>query len=68
MTYLEFSGAVSVEGLLVDVAGKSQRIEESGRVDDTELVFVTHLDGDRGTAGGGGGKGDSRAEEGEEES
>ena len=68
VAYLEFSGAVSVEGLLVDVARESQRIEESGRVDDTELVFVTHLGGDRGTAGGGRGKGDSRAEEGEEES
>ena len=44
-TYLELSDAVSVEGLLVDVGGESKRIEESGWGNNTELVFVSHLNG-----------------------
>jgi hypothetical protein len=37
----ELSGAVLVEGGLVDVLGEAKRIEESGGGDDTELVLVS---------------------------
>jgi hypothetical protein len=66
-TYLELSSTVGIEGLLVDVAGKSQWIEESGRGDNSELVLVSHLDSR--SAGGTLGRGESsnRAEEGGED-
>jgi hypothetical protein len=62
---LELSGAVLVEGLLVDVLGEAQRIEESGGCDNTELALVACGDsrargglGSRGEGGGrSGGKG-----------
>jgi hypothetical protein len=42
---LELSSAVLVEGVLVDVLGEAQRIEESSGGDNTELVLVAHNDG-----------------------
>ena len=42
-THLELSSTVGIEGLLVDVVGKSQRIEESCRGDNTKLVLVSHF-------------------------
>ena len=66
-TYLELRNAVGIEGLLVDAGGKSQRIEESSRGDNSELVLVSHLD--RRSAGStlGRGESSSRAEEGGED-
>ena len=67
VTYLELSGTVSIERFLVDVAGESKRIEESGWGDNSKLVFVSHLDSR--SAGGtlSWGEGGSRAEEGSED-
>ena len=67
MTYLEFRGTVSIESLLVDVGGESKGIEESGRGNNSKLVFVSYLDGR--SAGGTlrWGESSSRAEEGSEE-
>jgi hypothetical protein len=56
---LELSGAVLVEGVLVDVVGEAQRIEESSGVDNTELVLVaveSRARGGLGSRGEGGGR------------
>jgi hypothetical protein len=66
-THLELSSTVGIEGLLVDVAGKSQWIEESGRGDNSELVLVSHLDSRSAGSTLGRGESSSRAEEGGED-
>jgi hypothetical protein len=66
-TYLKLSCAVGVEGLLVDVGGESEGIEESGWGNNTELVFVSHLDGRRASSTLGWCEGSGRAEEGGED-
>jgi hypothetical protein len=43
-THLELRSTVGIKGLLIDAVGKSQRIEESGWGDHSELVLVSHLD------------------------
>jgi hypothetical protein len=66
-THLELSSAVGIEGLLVDVAGKSQWIEESGRGDNSELVLIAHLNSRSAGSTLGRGERSSRAEEDGEE-
>ena len=42
-TYLKLGSTVSVESLLVDALGESQRIEKSSWGDHSNLVLVSHL-------------------------
>jgi hypothetical protein len=64
---LRLRSTVGIEGLLVDAGGKSQWIEESGRGDNSELVFVSHLDSRSAGSTLGRGESSSRAEEGGED-
>ena len=63
ITHLELSSTIGIEGVLVDVGGKSQRIEESCWGDNSELVLVSHLDSRGAGSTLGRGEGSSRAEE-----